>query len=531
MVALWSNIILFGWMVIVFLLFRRLPTHRAVIIAFLLGCLFLPEVHTPRNNPEVPTPLSLPGLKVTKSAITCLAPLLAALLFDFRRIAAFRPRWFDLPVFLWALSPLMSAYTNEPPPDGSSWFKDGFASTRLHLVEWAGPYFLARIYFSEIARFRELVIGFILAGLLYVPLCLFEVRFSPQLHKWIYGFYQHDFSQAIRGGGYRPTVFLEHGLTVAIWMCAVTVIAFWSWWSGAVSQIDRGPGKRPIPMTWVVVLLVVTTVALKSAGALVLGVGATAVLVLTRFRVLAPLAVAGFLAVGPLYSFGRIAVSEPQVGWLQIKDWYNEDDVQEHERLALQKRMFGWAPWTSREALDVLGDLFSPDRAASLGFRLVNEDKLMERGAARFWFGWAGWGRARIYNEEGEDMTVTDGFWIITLGDRGIVGLITLFALILLPAVRYLWHHPARTWGEAAVAPGAAVAITLGMYMLDNMTNAQYNPLFMVMAGALAGVAGARATPRDAAPPPTAALPATLRRPTPRPVEARPGVLSRPRPQ
>ena len=37
---------------------------------------------------------------------------------------------------------------------------------------------------------------------------------SPQLHFMTYGFYQHEFTQVVRMGGYRPMVFLQHGIAV-----------------------------------------------------------------------------------------------------------------------------------------------------------------------------------------------------------------------------------------------------------------------------------------------------------------------------
>ena len=59
---------------------------------------------------------------------------------------------------------------------------------------------------------------FVLGGLIYVPLCLFEVRMSPQLHNMVYGFAQHSFGQTVRGGGWRPMVFMQHGLAVGLFM-------------------------------------------------------------------------------------------------------------------------------------------------------------------------------------------------------------------------------------------------------------------------------------------------------------------------
>lgn len=60
----------------------------------------------------------------------------------------------------------------------------------------------------------------VVALLLYLPFVLFEIRFSPQLHKLIYGFSPHEFKQQIRDDGFRAVVFLGHGLLTAnIYLC------------------------------------------------------------------------------------------------------------------------------------------------------------------------------------------------------------------------------------------------------------------------------------------------------------------------
>ena len=41
-----------------------------------------------------------------------------------------------------------------------------------------------------------------ISGLVYSFPMLFEIRFSPQLHYWVYGFYSSEFIQEIRGGGF-----------------------------------------------------------------------------------------------------------------------------------------------------------------------------------------------------------------------------------------------------------------------------------------------------------------------------------------
>src|SRR5512135_2955954 len=59
------------------------------------------------------------------------------------------------------------------------------------------PFFIGQRVFRTGADLRDLFDVLSLAGLVYVPFCLFEVRFSPQLHYWVYGYYPSDFVQAM----------------------------------------------------------------------------------------------------------------------------------------------------------------------------------------------------------------------------------------------------------------------------------------------------------------------------------------------
>ncbi|MEZ4288411.1 MAG: hypothetical protein R3A47_09765 [Polyangiales bacterium] len=61
--------------------------------------------------------------------------------------------------------------------------------------------------------------------MLYSLLQLVELRFSPQLHRWIYGYHQHNFVQTIRAGGYRPMVFMSHGLAVSLFTATAAMAA------------------------------------------------------------------------------------------------------------------------------------------------------------------------------------------------------------------------------------------------------------------------------------------------------------------
>ncbi len=102
--------------------------------------------------------------------------------------------------------------------------------------------------------------------------------------------------------------------------------------------------------------------------------------------------------------------------------------------------------------------------------------------------GWGRWGRSLIRDEEGRQISIPDGLWIITLGQFGLVGLTALTALLLLPILLLLRRYPIRMWGHPLVAPAAGLAIVVTLFMIDNLFNAMINPVFVLAAGGLAGL-------------------------------------------
>jgi hypothetical protein len=43
--------------------------------------------------------------------------------------------------------------------------------------------------------------------------------------------------QTMRFGGWRPTVFMEHGLMVGMWMSMAAMIGLWLWWTGTLKRV------------------------------------------------------------------------------------------------------------------------------------------------------------------------------------------------------------------------------------------------------------------------------------------------------
>lgn len=435
---------LLGWTPIVLLLFLALKPRRAVIVSFIAAWLFLPV--------NVPDSLFIRGLpELDKMTVTCLAVMLGTLIFDKGRLLTFRPKRFDIPMILWCIVPLFASLTNtdstvwgHPPIDNPVY--DGLSESLKQSVTWGLPYLIGRVYFTDAGALRELAIGIFIGGLVYIPLCLFELKMSPQLHFLLYGEHPHaDFSQTIRGGGYRPTVFMKHGLMVALWMASATLIGGWLWFSGVIRKLWG------MPVILLLVPLFVVTVLCKSlASLLLMCVGLGTLYFVTRMRMRWP--IIALIAVAPCYMTVRAS-----------------------------------GLWDGMNLVHLAEALVGEDRAQSLELRISNENVLNDRALEKPFFGWAGWGRSRVFDRYGKDISITDGQWVIALGKNGLFGLAAFTAALLMPVWLTLKRIPVRHWSHPQAAPAAAMAIVLIIYMIDNILNAMINPLFMLVAGALAG--------------------------------------------
>lgn len=427
-------LVLFLWIPTVLYLFWRFPPQRAIVVSFVVAWLFLPVAKFP-----------LPGLPdLTKMSATCYGVLLATCIYDAGRFSSFKPGWLDLPMLIWCVCPFASSIANDLGP------YDGFSATLEQILTWGVPYFLGRLYLSNLAGMKQLAIGIFTGGVTYIPLCLFEIRLSPQLHRIVYGYHASgDFSQTMRYGGYRPTVFMEHGLAVGAWMMAATLTGIWLWKTGVIKQLWN------IPIEWLVVALLITFVLCKSTGAyfmLVLGL----ILLFSGkwFRTALPV----FLLIVSICSYLFVSAET---------ETYFTDQI-----------------------VSSLSRVVGAERVQSLEFRFNNEELLVDKARDRIMFGWGGWGRALIFDEQGNQLTVQDSLWIIAFGHFGRVGLVSLTALMLLPvASLFGLRYPARSWSKREVASAAVLAAILVLYMLDCVLNAMINPIFILTSGGISGLA------------------------------------------
>jgi hypothetical protein len=428
---------LFGFLPLVLYLFNRFPGQRAVVVSFVAGYLFLPQPGFLGKFPIVP---GLPPYDKISALSYCV--LIAIILLDSGRLSSFQPGWIDLPMLTWCLCPIAAQMANGLSP---------ISPTTAQILTWGVPYFIGRIYFNDLAGMRQLAVGIFAGGMVYVPLCLLEMRIAPTLHLRLYGYHARvDFAQTMRYGGYRPTVLLEHGLWVGVWMMAATLLGILLWRTTIIKKLWN------YPMSWLVPVLFVTFILVKSTGAyLYLAIGIGIWFTSRWLRTALPLlllsvAISIYLYLGATGELYRI----PQVN-----------------------------------AFLVASENTDNDRSASVAFRIGNEKLLAAKAQQRMIFGWGDSGGNRIYDETGKDISVTDSLWIIAYGLQGVVGLISFTAMLLLPSLGFVFlRYPPSTWSNRKVAPAVGLALILVLYLLDSILNAMICPVFMLASGGLAGL-------------------------------------------
>jgi hypothetical protein len=420
---------LFGWVPGVLLLFLWLPPRRAVIAAFIGGFLFLPSES-----------FHVPGIPdFSRTPATSIGVLFAVLAFDFETVASFRFRWFDLPMIVWCLCPFATNATEDID------IYDSFSWVFHQMLNWGIPYFLGRVYITDTRAIRELAIGVFIGGLVYIPICLFEIRMAPQLSKWVYGIDAGASGQRL--GGWRPAGFLGHGLMLGMWMTTASLTGIWLWFTGSLKRLGQyRVGK-------LVAALLITTIMCKSTGALAMLL----------------------LGLGCLFSIRYMRIALPFVALCLPPVVY---PIIRADGL-----------WDASQAIAIAQQTVGIDRAKSLQFRIKNENRLAEKALHRFWFGWGRFGRSRVLNENGKDISTTDGLWIITLGMSGVTGLAAVTLVYLLPGLRFWWRSKAADWSDPSFAAIAVTSVILVLYSMDNILNAMLSPVTMISMGAVIGVA------------------------------------------
>lgn len=443
------------WPVVGMALFASVGRARGLIWTVLLGYLFLPSGWT----------FDLPGLPpLGKRASIAASVLLGVLMTQNESEAAPKTDGWSKFILtallaLLLLSPFVTWLTNrDSVMVGPRWlpptsFRDLLEPIFFWLVGLV-PFLFARRFLHSPEMHRELLKAIVITGLFYSLLALYELRMSPQLNNMVYGFFPHSWLQHIRGGGFRPLVFLGHGLELGLFLLT-TVLA-------AAGLVRASSGdSRALFLPAMLFLFGLLTIS-RNLGAFAICAVLLPVALMTPLRM--HLRIAAIVAV--------LFVTYPLV-----RDAYIVPLLGAAERV-------------------------SAERHESLQFRFNNEDLLVDRAAERPLAGWGTWGRNHVYDEfTGQVLTVTDGLWIIQLGAWGWLGFVGLFGLMIAPL--FLMRRAMRDVPLTPVTSAMVLMVTA--YIVYMIPNASLSPMVWLVTGALAGFvqyapgrAGATGTPDPA---------------------------------
>lgn len=435
---------LFTFPIAVAVFFARMTPERAIVTSIILGYLFLPHgrgldlpMIPPINKDFVPAVAALVAMLIVLVGSQKPAP---------RHLTTWLPRTPLILIFL-LLIPLGivgTAMTNGDSLAYGRLFIPGLspydiASQLIQTAVMLLPFFLARRFLCHPDQHVSLLWLLVAAGMAYSFLSLFETRFSPQLNTKIYGYFQHDWNQHLRDGGFRPIIFLQHGLWVSIFFSTVVLAAL------TLARQSIVSNKRYLYLylaLWALLVLALT----KSLGALVITLALAPVILFcsTRLQIKVAMVLAIIVMTYPALRGG---------GFVPIDKVYS------------------------------IAESIDPNRALSLGARLQNEELLLEKAQQRPLFGWGSWGRNYVYDTRGYAETVTDGYWIIIISTNGWVGYIGIFGLLssgiigMFLASRRMDISPAT----------AGLTVILAGNMVDLIPNATLTPLTWMIAGALLG--------------------------------------------
>jgi uncharacterized membrane protein YhaH (DUF805 family) len=342
-------------------------------------------------------------------------------------------------MIVWCLCPIASSLANQLG------FYDGLSGSFDHFLKWGIPYLAGRIYFNSAKTLRDLCLGVVIGGLIYVPLCLYEIRMSPQLSNIFYDFFPHDWSQHKRYGGYRPIVFMQHGLMVALWMAVSASAAFWLWRSGKIRNV------KGIPMPFIVAALVITCILCKSANGwffLTIGCGSYYIFRFVRSRTV----------------FLMIILLIPIYIGLRTTNTLSSDNMQ-----------------------SVAAIFVAPERVSSFGVRLYQEDVLTVEAFKRPLLGWGGWDRGRPKDSE-TDLAIIDhldSLWILTFNKYGLVGLSSLFSSLVFGPWLVLRNKRAKDIQENLRVIFFVLSIVVVCFTIDCLVNSMVFPIYILISGAL----------------------------------------------
>lgn len=452
-----SFLALILWPVVCLAAFARFKPTVAVLISFMGAMLFLPE------KVEIKAPFQPLG----KQEFAAIGAVLGVLLVGAarRKLLSSKPfRGAEAWTFIIMAGAFGTSRVNQEGlnygmtqlPPLNTW--EAFSVCVGDVYTYLVPFLLGRALFRTRDDAKTLLKAFQVGAIIYIPFIFTEILLSPQLHNWVYGFAQHDFIQTMRGGGYRPMVFMGHGLGLTLFLAAAVL-------AGNVLTLAKKPGVFRLRGRWVSAVLLVVLLGCKSLGAAVFAIMFTAILhfLTTKWQMRALVALSLLVV---FYPVSRATEVFPH-----------------------------------QEIVQFIKNTAGPDRAQSIEFRFDNEAKLSAHAAKKPIFGWGRFRRNMLFVEwKAEPYSVSDGYWIIVYGVRGALGFICFFGMLLTPLFVLRSRLKKITAADDRFLL-VGLCSMLMLYTVDLIPNGLFTNFPIFFAGAVLGlIRGIAGTP----PPPSA---------------------------
>mgnify|MGYP003642120362 CR=1 FL=1 len=431
-----AYIALLSWPLITFFLLRRYGVGAGALISLLCGYMFLPASFS----------IVIPGFpNLDKFVITTLTIIVYIVLRKKTLGLQFLDKRFKFLLFLYVVAPFLTVFTNQERYlhlPGLSLY-DGLSVSLNGLLDFF-PFLIGLAYFREEKEHFKLFKYFAIATLIYAFLALLEIRISPQLHSWLYGYFPHAWVQQYRSGGFRAVLFMGHGLLVAMFLALGVV--FWATLKKAKYKVFRYSTTFGLSIVFITLLLS------KSMAALVYGLFAVIVV-----KFLKPTHIYFASAI-----FAVIFITYP---------------------ISSATGLF------PHDAIVEISSEINQARAGSLDFRFKHERELLAHANKKPLFGWGGWGRNRVHDAEtGEDTSITDGAWAISLGTTGWVGFLSTYLFWFLPIWIVFRKYKLMSFDSHQTQMlMAGHCLIIALIMIDQLPNASLNPLYWCLAGSLLG--------------------------------------------
>lgn len=464
--GLQAYVALLMWVPICFVIFGSTKPTRAAFFCFVLGIVLLPE-RTRFDLPLMPP--------IGKMEITSIGCYLGAMVFAKEKLRRAKVlRGVEVLFVIIIIGNIGTARTN---PDVLTYGGKGALSLwgdpipavvmpaladydipSMTIRDFIGiliPFHLGR----ALCRTKEDAITlwsvFCLVTLFMLLPMFFELRMSPELHKWVWGVQVVPMKQNMRSGGFKSTLFFVQGLALAMFLFAALIGA--TILKRNKARVGSVTAGQALGLTWFALLIS------RNAAANIYAAAVVPLLLGRTTKTAARLSVVlAFL----VFAYPALRMTKK----------FPSDD------------------------LVAIAMSISPDRAQSLDFRFRNEDVLLDRANLRQAFGWGGYGRNSIRDDRsGRETSVADGEWIIRYGIRGVVGFTGSFSILLFP-VFLAYRRRKKIVDPQSRAIVDSMMLLVAIKGVDMLPNGYFYTLPFFFAGALDGLSdGLRNEPAPAA--------------------------------